>query len=343
MKKLLFILALLLIGGVFLYSRQTSFNIFKQNIAMSTLNVNALPTGLLSGLPCANAHARPIAVMFAGDPEARPLSGIGEADMVIEMPVSVDGITRFMAFFQCQAPGEIGSVRSARGPFIGVAKGYDALFAHWGGEHTALGLLNSGIIDNLNALSDPNQAFYRKKGVPAPHNGFSSYDALKTAAWALGYKLELDSALEKNPPLEFKEDVSATASPLSAPDVSIPYRKGFDVVYHYDQATKSYARERAGLPEIDALTKNQIQAKNILILFAKIYPTHSQYVNVELDGKRGNLKAFISGKELDGFWEKNSVETPLEFYSTQGTHLALEPGITWIEVVDQTLHEKNTS
>ncbi len=343
MKRFLFFIPLLVIVGFFLFWRGTSFTIFKKNIALNNLDIQNPPAGFLSGKPCDNATNRPFGVMLASDPEARPLSGIGQADMVIEMPISVDGITRLMALFQCQEPDDIGSIRSARQPFIGIAKGYDAIFVHWGGEHGALKMLNTEVIDNLDALNDPNQAFYRKKDIPAPHNGFTSFSSLKGTAQKLGYARNLSHELEKNPPLEFKKEDASMPLASFAPEVTISYRKGFEVAYHYDENTASYIRERAGLAEIDALTKNPIRAKNILILFAKIYPTYSQYVNVEIDGKRGNLKAFISGKEIDGFWEKNSVDAPLEFYSAQGTHLALAPGTTWIEVVDQTLHEKNTS
>ena len=79
-------------------------------------NKNSLSN--ISGLECAYASQRPIAVMLAGDLSDRPLAGLGQADIVFEMPVAPNGITRFMAVFQCERPQEIGSVRSARNEFI---------------------------------------------------------------------------------------------------------------------------------------------------------------------------------------------------------------------------------
>ena len=101
------------------------------------------PKSSVSGLECANADRRPLAVMMAGDPETRPLAGIGQADIVFEMPVTPDGITRFMAVFQCEDPKEIGSIRSAREDFIPLAAGLGAIYAHWGGEKEALEKLDS--------------------------------------------------------------------------------------------------------------------------------------------------------------------------------------------------------
>jgi len=106
----------------------------------------------INGIACDNAIKRPLAVMMAGDLEAWPLSGISEADLVVEMPVVTNGITRYMAVFVCGNPKEIGSIRSARHDFIPLAMGFDAIFAHWGGSHFALEKLDNKIMDNINAL-----------------------------------------------------------------------------------------------------------------------------------------------------------------------------------------------
>ncbi|MFH1049206.1 MAG: DUF3048 domain-containing protein, partial [Patescibacteria group bacterium] len=55
---------------------------------------------------CQNSTRRSIAVMLAIDAITRPLSGISEADIVFEMPVITDSITRLMAVFGCIIPTE---------------------------------------------------------------------------------------------------------------------------------------------------------------------------------------------------------------------------------------------
>ena len=87
---------------------------------------------------CDNFSKRPVAVMMPVDQEARPLSALAQADLVFEIPISVDGIPRMMAVFQCQETKEIGSIRSAREDFIPLDAGLDAIYAHWGGESDAL-------------------------------------------------------------------------------------------------------------------------------------------------------------------------------------------------------------
>src|SRR5438093_338635 len=61
----------------------------------------------ISGIECENPDSRPIAVMLSSDREARPLSGIGAADLVFEMPVVENGFTRMMAVYQCGKPKEL--------------------------------------------------------------------------------------------------------------------------------------------------------------------------------------------------------------------------------------------
>src|SRR3989344_4790271 len=154
-------------------------------------------TASLTGLACGSYSKRPIAVMMASDPIARPLSGISQADIVIEMPVTPNGITRMMAIFQCElfgnAQGEesfkIGSIRSAREDFLPLVASFGAIYAHWGGEREALSKLDSGVLDNIDALKYEGTVFYRKSSVPRPHNGFTTLKLITEKAKELEYSL----------------------------------------------------------------------------------------------------------------------------------------------------------
>ena len=56
----------------------------------------------LTGTMCEEGDARPFAVMLAADNVARPLYGIAQADIVVEMPALTSGITRYMGIFACE-------------------------------------------------------------------------------------------------------------------------------------------------------------------------------------------------------------------------------------------------
>lgn len=335
MKRFLLFIGIAIVLGVigllFFYSERT-FQVVKTSLSFQELSFgdeisHAGTTGVFTGKSCANASKRPIAVMLAGDAEARHLSGISAADMVIEIPVSIDSITRYLAFYQCETPPEIGSVRSARAFFIGLAKGYGAILAHWGGEKDALEDLRGGVIDNLDALPNPSQAFWRKNGVPMPHDGFTSYENLYHAS----EKLRYDLGLKKNNFFTFR--ASAQDELDSHSILTINYPGKFQVSYHYDPAENVYLRFKGGTKEQDALTGSQVRAKNVVVLKAAIYPTYSQYNEVELEGKGGELEAFIGGKAYKGKWTKEGFEKPLLFFDDAGKPLAFEPGSIWVQVM----------
>jgi hypothetical protein len=66
------------------------------------------------------ADRRPLAVMVENHPDARPQSGLADADMVYEA-LAEGGITRFMAVYQTGKSKNIGPVRSARTYYAEIA------------------------------------------------------------------------------------------------------------------------------------------------------------------------------------------------------------------------------
>src|SRR3989344_8463120 len=95
---------------------------YKQDITIS--NKQEAKKSAITGLECENVARRPVAVMLAGDKEVRPLSAISQADLVVEMIAAPNGVTRFMAVYQCEEPKEIGSVRSGREGFTDLSRSF---------------------------------------------------------------------------------------------------------------------------------------------------------------------------------------------------------------------------
>ncbi len=292
------------------------------------------PRSPISGLPCQNAERRPIAVMLSGDVQTRPLSGVGEADLVFEMPVTEGNITRLMAVFVCADPKEIGSVRSARHDFIPLASGLGAIYAHWGGSHFALEKLKTGAIDNLDALPNPFGAFYRQSGIEAPHNGFTSLRRLILAAQNLNYALE--NRFEGYPHL-------AQSPPLSQERkiLRIEYGGPFKVSYQYQPETNSFLRYRSNLKEIDKNTGQQVEAKNVVIMRAQSRPLEGDYNDVQVEGE-GKAEFYISGQAYKGTWkkDKNNLKSKLYFFDEKGQEVKFAAGQIWIEIVEPELDVK---
>ncbi len=289
-----------------------------------------LPTSVITGMPCQYAQRRPFAVMLAGDPVARPLAGIGAADMVFEMPVTPGGITRLMAVFQCEEPKEIGAIRSARQDFIPLVAALRAIFVHWGGEHDALQALNQHIIDNIDALLYDGTVFYRKALIIPPHNGFTTIQNLLDRAKILAYSLENTFGGFTHTNQEPSRNLSTIANTISV-DYVVPY----DVSWIYDTATKTYGRNRNQTPEIDANTQQQVHAGVVIVMHTDTQPVSDLYNRVRVTGQ-GNAVIYQHGVAIAATWKKGTLlSDPLLFVDASGNQIPLVPGSVWVEIVTQ--------
>jgi len=327
-------IVLLGFGGYLIQGRGKSISI--SNNGTASPPVSGLPSvppevelkSPLSGLACANAKRRPIAVILAGDPVARPLAGLSEADMVFNMPVITGSITRLMAVFVCNSPKEIGSVRSARHDYIELARGLDAIFAHWGGSHFALDKLNKGIIDNLDALKNPYNSFFRKSGIVAPHDGFTSYSRLSEAAKKSSYRTNG----EEGSYLFF--DKVPASSATTTKTLWIGFSGAYQVKYIYNPASNSYLRWRNDTKEIDRNNNQQVAAKNVVAMVTVSRQIEGQYNDVDVTGS-GRAQIYRNGEEVFGTWKKEAGDQTkkLYFYDNAGEEIKFVPGQIWVEVV----------
>jgi len=284
----------------------------------------------ISGQSCENYKRRPVAVMLSGVPRVRPLSGLQSAEMVFEMPVTVGGINRFMAVFVCNSPSEIGSLRSARHDFIPLAMGLDAIYAHWGGSHFALEKLGAGIMDNINALPNRYEAFYRKSGYKAPDDGFTSMKRLLSSAEKYNYRLSTDFEGY----LHCTEDTLNQNPSKKKKTLEIAYPGAYKVKWDYQPGDKSFYRFRGGTAEIDQLTGDQITAKNIVVLRASQHHLEGQYNDVDIEGS-GEATFFRAGRRFEGSWEKprEPKKSKLEFLTDEGSEFEFLPGPIWVEII----------
>lgn len=327
-KIILIIVIILVIAGVLFWklgNRSVSIGNNSQNNNQQQDKNGISP---ITGLKCENYNRRPIAVMLAEDPITRPLSGIADADLVIEMPVITGSITRMMAVFQCSSSDEIGSVRSARHDFIPLALGLDAIYAHWGGSHFAYEQLNKGIIDNIDAMVNPYEAYYRTPDKLEPHNGFTSMERLINAAQKLKYRME--NKFSGYPHLK-KINKGASNGKLV-----IGYAGIYKVYYDYDKEDNVYRRWRNNLRETDKNTGNQVEASVVIAMRADsrmIEPP--DYNDVDIEGE-GEAIIYQNGTEIKGFWKKTGTysNSKLIFFDSNNKEIEFTPGKIWIEIIE---------
>lgn len=321
---------LVLIGGIMWYrgSLSTTISIRKSDAAVPQetkevdTNGERLALNPLIGTLCSEGDARPFAVMLAADTAARPLSGIAQADVVVEMPALTNGITRYMAVFGCEHAQEIGSIRSARHDFLYFATSFDAIYAHWGGSYLALDALKAGTLDDIDALPNPYDAFYRKNERRAPHNGFTSFARLKEAAQRLGYRME---GKAHGYPRIRDEAVLHTDQNIA---LGYPFPYNADFSYHHE--TNSYFRSRGGEKEMDGATGAQTEVKNVIVMEAASRQVSPDYNDVDVEGE-GSATVYRNGEMKKGKWKREGER--YMFLDAEGREIGLVEGKLWISVV----------
>lgn len=286
----------------------------------------------LSGRSCEGADRRPVAVMLAADPITRPVSGFAGADMVWELPVLVNDVTRLLAAYQCGRPDDIGSVRSARHDYLFLAEGMDAVLGHWGGSYHALNRIAAGEFETINALTNPFGAYFRKNHLPAPYNGFTSYENLWNALEKLGYR----TTTEFNG-YEFKDDAALDQRPPGG-RLNINWPGMFRVHYEYDRESNRYQRYWGGTKQLDGGgEKEEVKPSAVVVMRAtnEFAAGPGGYNDVGIEGE-GEMTVYQDGGVIQGRWRKNELQKkdPAHFLDTEGKPVKFTRGQLWVMAVE---------
>lgn len=289
------------------------------------------PLSKLSGMNLERALERdwPMAVVIENYAPIRDQqSGLNEAAIVYET-LTEGGITRFLAIFNGDSVDRIGPVRSARPYFVSWASEYRAALAHVGGSPEALeNLKNNARVLNIDEFAD-SKTIIRLRQYSAPHNAYTSTDAILKKLMDADYEKPLDA-----PRFIFKEadDVSGDIRLISVNFSTEPYL----VKYIFDEDEKKYLRYNGETPH------HNIKAANVIIQYtSQEILDHEQRRRIQTTGT-GRAIVFRDGQAFEAIWQRDaSVNDPNQppsatftrFFDKQGKEIELNRGQTWIEVV----------
>ncbi len=271
-------------------------------------------------------QARPVtSVMIENSPDARPQSGLKEAGVVFEA-IAEAGITRFLTLYQESAPGNIGPIRSARPYFLDWAMPFDAAYAHVGGSPDALQRIKEIGVKDLDQFHNPG-AYHRIKTRYAPHNVYSSMDALVKAGTARGYTKSTFTGFERKTKEEPSKAPTARAITMG---ISGAY---YNVRYEYDPATNAYKRTMGGTPHVDMESKAQLEPKVVVGLAMPYGLMADGYHTTYTTTGTGLAYFFQDGNVTPGSWTKADHKSQFVFKDNAGNPVKLNPGQTWLTVV----------
>lgn len=302
-------------------------------VSMST-STDPLPTATRSRhldgvfVPAGEEDLPVRAIMIDHQVDARPWSGVSQAQLVIEAPVE-GGITRLMAFYDATTTVPmIGPVRSARPYFVDWAQGWNAMYVHVGGSNEALEKIR-GLGSRFHDLNEMayGRFFWKDRSRRAPHSTYTKSESLAEAA------LRTTATTSATLAWQF-QDVS-TSTPATVKRVSIPYGGSYSIAWVFDEKTGRYTRMIGTRAQRDA-EGIAPEAVNVVVL-----KTDAQVLD-EVGRLRlrtvgsGDTIIYRNGQKYTARWRRSAGE-PIRFEGIDGTELALNRGTTWIQVTTDDL------
>ncbi|WP_163528690.1 DUF3048 domain-containing protein [Halobacillus ihumii] len=279
----------------------------------------------LTGEPADDSvNQRVLSVMVNNHTDARPQTGLSQADIVFEV-LAEGQITRFLALFQSKIPDVIGPVRSARPYYFKLAAGYDALYVYHGAASFINEMVHASGVDFANgALYDNDgKLFKRSTDREAPHNSYLLTSGVADLLANKGYE-----TTKEVKPLPFAEEPSSKGN--DAKQVSVVYDERETVTYTYDAASEQYKRSSDGEPTVEKETGNRITVDNIFIVKTE-HRVVDDAGRREIDLTSGGEGYLVQKGQIIAVKWKNRNGRILPY--KDGEPVSFVPGQTWVNIV----------
>ncbi|MBQ9233298.1 MAG: DUF3048 domain-containing protein [Lachnospiraceae bacterium] len=280
------------------------------------------------------ANQKPLCIMINNISEAMPQSGLSQAAITYEILVE-GGITRFLCVFdQYDNLEKLGPIRSARVPYVQLAKMYDGFFAHYGWSPTAQEMIeNDPSINTLNGIYLGDIMYYRDSSRSAPHNVYTNSDLIASGIDYKGYDYN-HGAYEKMFSFNIKDKPLENAQP--ATKVTTGFNANRLPYFEYNPEDGRYYRYQYGGPQIDDVTGEQLSYKNVLIMMVEYTTDADGYYQFISFRDCGLYALYFNGGEYTtvGWSMVNGVPKLL---NEDGTEFKLNPGNTFVTMFDYTI------
>lgn len=279
---------------------------------------------------------RPVGIMVPNDGVTRGnQAGIDEADFYFETETE-GAIPRLLAVFgnASRVPDKFGPIRSARSPFVRVARALDAIYCHAGGPDNVKAVLKSGVLTHIDALAD-SKTFWRDSELKSV---MDTVHSVATSGKKLTARIKKSDYTTTTAKQLFT--FGTVAGNQAAQKVQLKTTASHTVSFIYDSATKTYGKNLGALDNCKphlSLDDKQIKVSNVVVLYAEKY--------VELKTSKATLYNFRTGSGK-GYLISGGTVRPITFtlqddgvtmLETDGTPAKFAVGKTYMCLADQNL------
>ncbi|NLC39301.1 MAG: DUF3048 domain-containing protein [Clostridiaceae bacterium] len=270
----------------------------------------------------------PVAFMLNNSWEARPQSGLSRAGLVYQLMTEAR-VTRLLMVTDAE-DGVVGPVRSARPAYLDLVAQHQAFYAHAGNFKVITASPVANYIRSLDALTGFYGMYYRTTHRVSPHNLYTNMETVYSWAESAYGNIEPDKPVEglKAYDVFVQPDGGEIATSLA-----YQYNVSKEL-FIYDETGGVYNKYNDGYTLVDEQTGQALEIANIIVIYRPHgWMPNNVHIRVDWIDQGAGATYLTGGKKYDISWDKPSHTAPITYY-LDGEELILNPGLTWILVVD---------
>jgi len=291
----------------------------------------APPTWPLTGVEGKPVNRAALAVKIENTNQARPQTGLNEADVVWETIVEFQ-VSRYIAVYHSHVPKEVGPIRSVRPTDPIALAPTHGLLAFSGGQRGILPLVaKAGLQPLSNDAGTP--GMYRTHDRAAPHNVYGD----PATFWKSANAKHQDSPGEQFLFAGSADESAAVAGGKAASKLSFHLSAASNPSWTWDADAKKWNRSEGSTPATARDGKRLVAVNVVSIVAPHVDSGFNAQGGAPVPVYKlvGSGKGVIAtgGKSIAVTWKKAATDKPLRLFLPDGKPALLAPGNTWVELV----------
>ena len=279
---------------------------------------------------------RVIAFKIDNNLNARPQSGLQEADTVMEILVE-GGMTRFLAFFMDKTSSYVGPIRSARPTDPTLVRPYGGILVVSGATAGLVPAIRGLGVPVLEEVSSP--TMFRIQDRDAPHNLYGDTELVREYIDNRGFLFNQ----EVKPLYSFGNNQSNWSD--GANRVIIKYSEFTSVIWKIDGDQYSRFIIDGYSDTEEAVAHNFVtrdgysdilKSPTIVVIQGPLYNDEATTLPSVLTVGVGPVTIFNNGQYIEGTWRRNDISDQFEFLDSEQNKISIPPSKQWIHILPLT-------
>ena len=279
---------------------------------------------------------RVIAFKIDNNLNARPQSGLQEADSVMEILVE-GGMTRFLAFYMDKSSSYVGPIRSARPTDPTLVKPYGGILVVSGATAGLIPAIRELGVPVLEEVRSP--TMFRIANRNAPHNLYADTELVREYIDERGFLFNQ----EVLPLYNFGNDQSKWLSGSNR--LTVKYSEFTTVIWKLDGEEYNRFIVDGYSPSDEAVSHNFttidgytdiLKTSTVVVIQGPLYNDEVTTLPSVLTVGVGPVTIFHNGKYIEGTWRRNDINDSFEFLDLDQNKIQVPPSKQWIHIVPLT-------